>query len=84
MCTAWMCKPGQLHNHWWRKLLKVRGSLLHRGDFLLRKLNSYGEALNSREAMVPLFPPPMCIAGCQLIMQSVVAKICTVCCIHLS
>ena len=56
--------------HWWRKLLKVRGTtLLNRGDFLWQKLQSYGEALNLRGAMTPLaplFPPPM-LAGDQCV-----------------
>ena len=38
----------------WRKLLKVMGATS--SDFLLQKLNSYGEF---QGAMVPLLTPPM-------------------------
>ena len=34
-------------------------TLLNWSDFLLQKLYSYGEGLNLRGAMAPLFPLPM-------------------------
>ena len=48
--------------HWRRKLLKVRGAtLLNWSDFLLQKLQSYGEASNLRGPWLPgsPIPPPM-------------------------
>ena len=44
--------------HWRRDLLKVRGGHFANcwSDFLLQKLQSYGEALNLRGAMAP-WPP---------------------------
>ena len=55
--------PKDACSHWRRKLLKVRGAtLLNWNDFVLQKLQSYGEALNLRGAMAPvapLFPPSM-------------------------
>ena len=54
--VAW-CSVIWTPYHWRRKPLKVRGAtLLSWSDFLLQKLQSYGELLNLRGAMAPLPP----------------------------
>ena len=56
-----------------------RASLLNWSDFLLHKLHSYGEALNLRGAMSPLFPPPMLLAPCRGVIYNTEAMYSTLC-----